>query len=242
MVLKKGVVFAASFAAAVMLVAAGADVSKAASAANGEKLYQQNCAVCHGDKGQGRGGPMGWFTGGGGETTDLIGNQLNNQTFLAMASDEYLAGTIKKGRPGRPMPGWEDQLSDSQIEDIIAFLRTWQEVPGIALNPNPVWGNPEDGKVLFRGNCGACHGYNGEGTDFGPALNNQVFLDLASDDFIRQTIIRGRAGTVMKPFLKGSDLAVTELDPYQINDIVAFIRTWDKNATSKLEPWLLEAK
>ncbi len=93
--------------------------------------------------------------------------------------------------------------------------------------------------MLFKGACASCHGVNGEGTDFGPALNNQVFLELASDDFIRQTIIRGRPGTVMKPFLKGSDLAVAELEPYQINDIVSYIRTWDKRAREKLEPWLL---
>ncbi len=239
MFLRKAGTFVASIGVAAFLVVAVAGTSQAASVERGKDLYMKNCAVCHGDKGQGRGGPMGWFTGGGGETTNLIGNQLNNQNFLAMASDEYLKETIKRGRPGRPMPSFKAQFSEQEIEDIVAFLRSWQKVDPISLDPNPVWGNPEDGKVLFKGACASCHGVNGEGTDFGPALNNQVFLELASDDFIRQTIIRGRPGTVMKPFLKGSDLAVAELEPYQINDIVSYIRTWDKRAREKLEPWLL---
>lgn len=207
---------------------------------NGAKLYERNCAVCHGDKGQGRGGPMGWFSGGGGEVSGLIGNQLNNQTFLSTATDDFLSKTIMNGRPGRAMVAWKGRLKDSEVEDVIAFLRTWQKSPSVSLDPNPVWGDPAAGKELFAGSCASCHGKKGEGTEFGPALNNQGFLDAASDDFILQTIKRGRQGTVMRSFLQGNNDAVVELEPYQLNNIVAFIRTWDKNAASRLEPWLME--
>lgn len=212
----------------------------AGDAGKGEGLYQSNCSPCHGDKGQGRGGPMGWFTGGGGEVSGLIGNQLSNQTFLSMATDEYLRQSILEGRPDRPMIPWKGTLNDAQVNDIIAFLRTWQKESTIKLYSEPVWGDPAAGKESFNSFCYECHGKDGKGTDLGPALNNQGFLNVASDDFIKQTIIRGRAGTVMRPFIKGNPDANVDLDESQINDITAFIRTWDKKAKNRLEPWLMK--
>lgn len=207
---------------------------------NGKEVYMKNCAVCHGEKGQGRGGPSGWFTGGGGEITPLIGNQLSNEVFLATASDEFIRYTIENGRPGRPMIGWKGKLKDQEIADVVAFLRTWQKVPSIKLNPEPAWGNPVAGGELFEAICKTCHGDKGKGTEAAPALNVQTFLDVASDDFIRQTMYKGRPGTVMRSFLAGNDDAVVELETRQIEDIIAYIRTWDKKAKGKIEPWLMK--
>lgn len=228
------------FLISVLIVSMVSAAAFAGDAKKGEELYQTNCSVCHGEKGQGRGGPMGWFTGGGGEVTGLIGNQLSNQAFLAMATDNYLKQSILEGRPDRPMPTWKGTLNDNQISDIISYIRTWQKEPTLKLSSEPVWGDPAAGKELFNGVCYECHGKDGKGTDLGPALNNQGLLNVASDDFIKQTIIRGRAGTVMRPFIKGNPDANVDLDESQINDIVAFIRTWDKNAKSKMEPWLMK--
>lgn len=228
------------FLISALVVLLSSAVANAGDAGKGEGLFQSNCSPCHGDKGQGRGGPMGWFTGGGGEVSNLIGNQLNNQTFLSMATDEYLKNSILEGRPERPMIAWKGTLNDAQIADIIAFIRTWQKEPTIKLYSEPVWGDPAAGKENFSAFCYACHGKDGKGTDLGPALNNQGFLNAASDDFIKQTIIRGRAGTVMRPHIKGNPDAIADLDESQINDITAFIRTWDKKAKNRLEPWLMK--
>ncbi|MBI5286656.1 MAG: c-type cytochrome [Deltaproteobacteria bacterium] len=208
--------------------------------ANGKDLFMKNCVVCHGDKGQGRGGPAGWFTGGGGEISPLIGNQLSNQVFLATASDEFIRYTIENGRPGRAMVTWKGKLKDSEIADVVAFLRSWQKAPSIKLTDEPAWGNPAAGGELFGAICTPCHGVKGKGTDQAPALNVQTFLDVASDDFIRQTMHKGRPGTVMRSFLKGNDEAVVELEPRQIEDIIAYVRTWDKKAKGKIESWLMK--
>lgn len=201
------------------------------NAKNGEALFKKNCVECHGDKGQGRGGPQGWFTGGSGETSDLIGNQLNNQDFLSLASDDYLKGTITDGRPNHLMPSWKEKgLKESEINDLVAFIRSWQLVPSIPTSDTlQVWGNPVTGKDIFDSICSTCHGEDGEGTEGAPVLNDPMFLKYASDDFIRQTILRGRRGTVMRSFLMGNNTAVAELEPRQIDDVVAYIRSWDKS-------------
>ncbi|MBI3599456.1 MAG: cytochrome c [Nitrospinae bacterium] len=142
--------------------------------------------------------------------------------------------TIEYGRPNHLMPAWGDKgkgLKDKDVDDLVAFLRSWQKAPSIHVDDNlQVWGNPVNGKDWFDAICAKCHGENGDGTDGAPVLNDPVFLKYASDDFIRQTVLRGRQGTVMRSFLAGKDDAVTELEPRQIDDIVSYIRSWDKSA------------
>ena len=59
---------------------------------NGAVLYEQMCALCHGDQGQGYTAPS--------------STALNNPDFLAVASDEYLFQNIARGRPGTRMSAW----------------------------------------------------------------------------------------------------------------------------------------
>jgi mono/diheme cytochrome c family protein len=52
--------------------------------------------------------------------------------FLAAAGDTYLVETIKRGRRGTLMPGFQvpaptnPVLSDGEIESVVAFMRTWE--------------------------------------------------------------------------------------------------------------------
>jgi cytochrome c oxidase subunit 2 len=74
------------------------------------------------------------------------------------------------------------------------------------------------GKALFA-TCGACHGMQGEGRQgMGPRLNSKTFLAAASDDFLVQTISRGRTGTTMIPW----GASFKEED---IQSIVAYLRS-----------------
>jgi cbb3-type cytochrome c oxidase subunit III len=81
----------------------------------GQRLYQANCAACHGAQGEGREGP-----------------QLHNQVLLKNASDRYLVETVRRGRRRTSMPNFANpgaahrQLADAEIEAIVTFLRTWE--------------------------------------------------------------------------------------------------------------------
>ena len=45
---------------------------------------------------------------------------------VAVQPDDYCREVVAKGREGTAMPGWRDQWSTQQIEDVVAFLRSKQ--------------------------------------------------------------------------------------------------------------------
>lgn len=182
----------------------------------GQALYGLYCSACHGGEGQGR----------------VRGNspRLNNPTFLVWASDQFLRGTIARGRRGTEMRGWAREaggpLGRGDIEDIIAFLRTWQG--NVAKPPTPPVGrgDPTRGQRLYEAACANCQGWEGRGElGMGPAVTNPDLLAAADDAFLWATIAYGRRDTPMFPSLRGLD-GVRQFSEQEINDLVAFLRSW----------------
>ncbi|MEM7283474.1 MAG: c-type cytochrome, partial [Pseudomonadota bacterium] len=73
----------------------------------GKTVYENHCASCHGDKGE------------GGE-----GTALGNATMLATSPDKFLKAAVQKGREGTPMLAFEDTLSENEIDSVVTFLRS----------------------------------------------------------------------------------------------------------------------
>jgi cytochrome c oxidase cbb3-type subunit 3 len=89
------------------------------NAQSGKVMFAEICSDCHGDAG------IGFDAGGSGPAIGTHG-------FLNLETDGYIRTTIKEGRSNTKMRGFSGSsglanLSDSEIEDIIAYLRT---VPG----------------------------------------------------------------------------------------------------------------
>jgi len=80
-------------------------IGDAAAIAQGKKLFDRNCAECHGD-------------GTGGSGPDLTDNE-----WLCGGSDYQIFSTVSNGRPGG-MPSWSSDLKDDEIWKIIAFIRS----------------------------------------------------------------------------------------------------------------------
>lgn len=185
-------------------------------AESGRALYALHCAPCHGREGQGR----------------IQGNAtaLNNQDFLMVASDEFLRTTIALGRRETEMRAWSQEaggpLRPTEIEDVIAFFRTWQrEVPQLPLR-RVGRGDPSQGRKLYERACANCHGWQGQGElGMGPALNNPDFLASADDRFLWATIAYGRRETPMFPSLHGLE-GVRQFSEADIDDVVAYLRGW----------------
>ena len=73
----------------------------------GASIYAKNCAVCHGENGEGVSAPA-----------------LGNPMLLATATDHFLRHAIAEGRDGTPMIAFKDSLSAEEIDGVTAFLRS----------------------------------------------------------------------------------------------------------------------
>lgn len=114
----------------------------------GKRLFQNNCAVCHGIDGSGSSGPS-----------------LRKPKFLRAADDEALVNLITTGIPGAGMPpSWHLRPNGQRM--IAAYVRSIGQV-----EETPVPGDPVHGRAVFRNTgCNACHIVGGEGTGIGPEL------------------------------------------------------------------------
>ena len=194
----------------------------------GARLYVNNCAACHGERGQGASGPA-----------------LANREFLRFASDGFLMATMALGRLGtemRPVKRGPQSilgLTSDEVNDLVAFLRSWEYEPPV--NPDNPDAPPHRfvvpwdlarGRELYASNCEGCHGEEGKGS-WAPELNNEGFLAAATDGFLQATIVRGRKGTAMRPFGRGAQ-GLADLEPKDIDDIVAYMRHWSSQFPSPM--------
>ncbi len=185
-------------------------------AADGATLYGAFCAGCHGADGMGRRLP------------GLVSfPSIANSDFLAIAPDALLTKTIEQGRPGRRMPGWlkDGGLRPEEVKAVVAHVRS---LGGAAAETDTrparwVSGDAAAGKRTFESICAGCHGAQGKGAE-GPALNNKVLLESATDSYLVETVSRGRRGTAMAGFNEPSPVRPA-LSRADIESVVAYLRS-----------------
>ena len=91
----------------------------------GAVTYAENCAVCHGEQGEGR-----------------VGATLND-VFVSLDADTMLTQVIGEGREGTLMPAWSQAnggpLGVGEIEDMIAYIESWGTTyePPVPAPPRP---------------------------------------------------------------------------------------------------------
>lgn len=209
------------------------DGSWDSSYSKGQRLFTQFCSACHGKNGEGG-----------------IGLPLNLQSFLSVAPEGYIRRSIFYGRLPRQMIPFSQILKKDQIESIATYVRSWQVTDYKGIDVKRVSGSIANGKMMFNGMCAGCHGINGTGGPqvggghvtnamagfAGPSLNNQGFLKSATDGYIKATLMSGRVGTPMGSYLKGKQ-GFVELRENEINDLVAYIRSWEKQGGGPKDPW-----
>jgi putative heme-binding domain-containing protein len=108
---------------------------------SGEAIYTGQCAICHGQRGEGgRGAP------------------LARAKLRHAPDDAALQRVIRRGIPGTGMPGtW---LNERESKEVAAHVRSL----GRGVKPEAVPGDPVKGEALYRSKCAACH------SGFGPDL------------------------------------------------------------------------
>jgi mono/diheme cytochrome c family protein len=83
------------------------------------------------------------------------------------------------------------------------------------------------GKILYRTHCARCHGEKGGPRRGIRPINSKDYLKNVTDTILYKIIERGIPGTGMAAL---GDSEGGPLNPEQIRDLVAFIRSWEKTA------------
>lgn len=75
--------------------------------AAGSKIYAETCAECHGAQGEG-----------------VTGTALGNSVMLSLTTDSFLKHAITQGRDGTDMQPFGGELSEQEIDSVVAFIRS----------------------------------------------------------------------------------------------------------------------
>lgn len=225
-------------------LAIGDSEEATAKTESGGALYDRFCLACHGSAGDGNGPalPLLWPQA----RNFLSGDYKWRTTSSGMPpTDDDLRRTIRYGVPGTSMHGFDDTLSPSQIDDLIATLKTFAPRKfRRAATPLPIpaerSADADRGATLYIDlGCIKCHGSKAKGD--GPSAaqlvddagRNAAPYDLTTvplrrptapgDDPVEQiylSLLTGLSGTPM-PAYEG---AVPDADLWDVASYVASIR------------------
>jgi cytochrome c oxidase cbb3-type subunit 3 len=115
----------------------------------GKKIFESQCALCHGQTGTGGRGPS-----------------LNRPTLYKAPDDAALRKVISGGIPPE-MPGaW--QLNPREVAGVAAYVRSLGSTP-----PEILAGDPTRGEAVYESKgCPSCHMAGGKGEGIGPELSD----------------------------------------------------------------------
>ena len=143
----------------------------------GQRLYLQNCALCHGSDARG---------------SDGFPN-LRDNDWLYGDSPETIKETLLHGRKAQ-MPGWEAALGEQGIQEMTEYVL---RLAGRKVNDKLA----DAGQAKFA-MCAACHGPDGKGSlahnlPFGaPNLTDNIWLYGGSRSTVEETLRYGRNGVM----------------------------------------------
>lgn len=208
----------------------------------GKQIFSgEGCLGCH--KARGVGGILGPDLTEQGEKTK------HDYSFRNIRGDQTVSNWLKEHfkDPEMVSPGSQMlriNLEEQELEALATFvmglakpdipfdyfsLATLNEFKGIR--------EPMEGEAGYSYLCSACHGKNGEGKDYReyltgiPAIGNRDFLRVASEEFIRFTLEKGRSLRQMGSWTE----FISGMHSNELDEIAKHLkRRVDRNATQIL--------
>jgi cbb3-type cytochrome c oxidase subunit III len=228
----------ASKSADAVAAKAKADSLRVAAAVEaGAPVFLQNCAMCHGDGGNGDGEVSVPLASKGIKVA-----RLNDLDRMSKLSKEEISNVVRKGggHTGRSdaMPAWADSLSEEQITNVVEFvssLATTNPAIPLAHYLQAPEGVAAEGRALFLHHCAACHGNEGKGD--GPFaarieamanharprnLTDAEYMNGLKDEKIYATISLGGGHFKKAVQMPAWNLVLT---PAQMKNLVAYVRS-----------------
>src|SRR5206468_5480653 len=161
---------ALALVAAALGLAAGA-AGQPPDLATGERVFRDNCAVCHGAAGDGQGMAAHHFKY---QPRDLTKGRFKFRSTASgqIPTDADLARTIVQGIPSTGMVP-QNHLSEAELQAVIAFVKSLSPrfasgpAPRVLAIPRPPPATPEavarGARVYVKGECAECHGQEARG-------------------------------------------------------------------------------
>jgi high-affinity iron transporter len=179
--------------------------------AGGKRIYERNCATCHGMSGMGDGPAARSMT--------LPAPALAADSVAGTMTPATVFRVVSVGIRGTPMTGWANVLSVDERWNVVAYVNSLRSNQSMVLQ----------GEGLYLQRCASCHGtgtssatYARVLTKLPPEIATLGWQAERSDAQIESTIHDGIPGTAMPP---SRDLA-----PGEVRSIVAYIRTLPERA------------
>src|SRR5574337_1221826 len=182
----------------------------------GKAIYETYCAVCHGVDGRAD-TPVS-------SHLDPRPRNFADPVEMARVTEDRIYRAIKEGRPGTAMAAWAQVLSETQIGDVIDYIRSLRRPlpPGFSAEQLSL----EVGRRIYEKGCAVCHGPDGRGDTAVTkvlyprprSLADPVEMARLDDGRLYATIKLGRPGTAMGGW---GEL----LSPIEIIDVMRYIRS-----------------
>ena len=204
-------------ASVLMAATAGVWAAAPVSLDAASKIYAENCAVCHGDRGDGQSrARFGLNPKPRDFTSPGAAAELNRKRMIA---------SVVQGREGTAMVGWHGRLSMPEIEGVVDYIRTTfmrlapSEAELAVAEPRLQYG-----KTLYEEHCRVCHGDRGNGATWTNSVLNPPPRNFTSPQARRiltrkrmlASVTYGRKETAMMAF----ENRLSESDVHAVVDYI----------------------
>jgi len=234
----------------VLLLTGTSSLLLAASDGAGKKTYDTYCKICHGEKGLG--------DGVAGKALKPLPFDFTDRESMQRFTDDYLKAVIIKGKrnalenPGKGyspliMPGFEKELSKSQIQSLIKMVRAIQkDKPKDLAKDEKFQSQFQTEYKIYIEKCARCHGNNAEGNGpdtqakekqppfmpLPPDWRNDRRMKRYTDDLLEELIQKGIVEAMKKGFftMVGFSASVKESD---LPALIAYLRSFSAPPPTK---------
>lgn len=145
----------------------------------GQRIFLNNCTICHGSDARGAFG----FP------------NLSDGNWLWGGTSTEIKHSVMEGRNGQ-MPAWGVVIGETGVRNVSAYARS---LSGIDTGFNKT--DLSKGKKVFETTCSVCHGLEGKGNKLlgAPNLTDHIWLYGSSQSQVMYTVRNGRNG-IMPPW------------------------------------------